>query len=177
MVASLIYYCNFCKDIKTNKFKFNPSDTCVTNQGVNGLQHSILYHVDDCKLSHKDAKVNEILIGVIHEEYKSIFEYEYGEMEVNHVNVHNYLGMKPDYTTVGKVNINMLDYIDELINAFNKADTTGGSTKLSTALAVLLKVDKYCEKLNDKHDVEFHNIVEKILIVTKSANPDTCAVI
>ena len=128
-------------------------------------------------MSHKYAKVNEILIGVLHEEYKSIFEYEYGEMQVNRGNVHNYLGMKLDYTTVGQVNINMLDYIDKLINAFNKVDTTVGSNKLSTEPAVLLKVDKYCEKLNDKHDVEFYNLVEKILIVTKSANPCTCAVI
>ena len=47
MVASLLYYCKFCKMLKLNKFKMNPYDTCVTNLLVNGLQKSILFHVDD----------------------------------------------------------------------------------------------------------------------------------
>ena len=74
MVSSLLYHCKFCKMLKLNKFKMNPYDPCVSNQLVNGLKQCILFHVDDCKLSHKDPKVNDSLTGVLHEEYQSIFE-------------------------------------------------------------------------------------------------------
>ena len=36
--------------------------------------------------------------------------------------------MTLDYNTVGQVNITMLDYIDEILDAFDKVDTMGGGT-------------------------------------------------
>ena len=65
MVASLLYYCKFCKTLKLNKFKMGPYDPCVANLLVNGLQQSILFHADDCKLSHKDPKVNDSFIVLL----------------------------------------------------------------------------------------------------------------
>ena len=46
-------------------------------------------------------------------------------MRVNNGKVHNCIGM----TLVGQVNITMLDYIDEILDDFDKAGPTGGSTK------------------------------------------------
>ena len=45
----------------------NPYDPCVAYRLVNGLQKSILFHVDDLKLSHKDPKVNDIFIRILRE--------------------------------------------------------------------------------------------------------------
>ena len=58
----------------------NTYDPCVVNRLVDGLQQYILFNVDDCKLRHKDTKVNESLIVVQQEEYQSIFEYESSTM-------------------------------------------------------------------------------------------------
>ena len=63
-------------------------------------------------------------------------------MQVNHGKVHKYLGMKLGYTTVGQVNITMLDYIDELLDNFDKSDPTGGVNNSSSAPANLLKFNK-----------------------------------
>ena len=41
-------------------------------------------------------------------------------MQANRVKLHKYLGMALDYNTVSQVNITMLDYIDEISNAFDK---------------------------------------------------------
>jgi hypothetical protein len=41
----------------------------------------------------------------------------------------------------------MFDYVDEIINAFDKAEPKGGGTKSSTAPDDLFKVNKDCEKL------------------------------
>ena len=46
-------------------------------------------------------------------------------MQVNCIKVYKYLVMTLDYTTVGQVHIPMLDYIDEIIYAFDRIDPTG----------------------------------------------------
>ena len=88
MLASLLYYCKFCKTLKLNKFKMIPYDPCATNWLVNGLKQSIIFYVDDCKLSHKDPKVNKKFFGVPHDEYQSIFKDRSGTMQVNYGKVH-----------------------------------------------------------------------------------------
>ena len=90
----------------------NPYDPYVTNQLVNWLQQSIIFHVDDFKLRHNYPKVNYSFIGVIYEVYQSIFEYGYGKMKVNRGKVHKYLGMTLYYSTVGQVKITMLAYMN-----------------------------------------------------------------
>ena len=95
-------------------------------------------------------------------------------MKVNRGKVHNYLGIKLDYIKLGKVKITMLNYIDEIIDAFDKEDTTCGGTKSSAAPAVLFKPNKDCEKINAKKVVEFHHRLAKKLFVTKRARPYTC---
>ena len=58
---------------------------------------------------------------------------------MNRGKVHKYLGMTLDYYTVGQVNITMLEYIYEIIDAFDKAYPTSGSTKSSAAPAIILR--------------------------------------
>ena len=71
-------------------------------------------------------------------------------MQVKRGKVQKYLGMALDYYTIGQVNITMLDYIDEIINDFDKAYPTGGGTKSISTPAIIFKVNKYCKKLNPK---------------------------
>ena len=66
-----------------------------------------------------------------------------------------------DYSTVGQVKITMLDYIDEIIYAFDKVDPKVGGTYSSTASDIIFKFDEECKKLNSKRDVEFHHLVAK----------------
>ena len=50
-------------------------------------------------------------------------------MKVNRGKVHKFLGMTLDYYIAGQVKITMLDYIDEIINAFDKTDPMGEGNK------------------------------------------------
>ena len=128
----------------------NSYDTCVSNQLVNILQQSILFHVDDCKLRQKYPKVNESSIELLHEEYQSIFEDASSTMQVKHGKFHKYLGMTLDYYTVVQVKINMLEYIDEILDAFDKSDPIGGGTKSSAEPDMIFKVYKDCKTLMKK---------------------------
>ena len=98
-------------------------------------------------------------------------------MQVKRLKFHKYLGITLDYFTVVQVKITMLDYIDGILNAFDKSDQTGGVTKSNVVPDIIFKVDKYCKEINAKQAVEFHHLVEKILFLTKQASPDTCTAI
>ena len=177
MVASLLYYRKFTKSLTSIGFELNPYDPCVANKIIEGEQMTICFHVDDCKLSHKDKKVNDRMIKWLRQEYESIFEDGSGKMTVNRGKVHKYLGMTLDYTVRGRVKITMFDYVDEILAAFDKADPQGGGTKTSAAPDGLFKIDEDCEKLSQDKAVEFHNLVAKTLYATKRARPDTCTAI
>ena len=56
----------FWKDLSSllikNGFELNPYDTCVANKVIDGTQCTIVYHVDDLKISHvKQSVVQDVL--------------------------------------------------------------------------------------------------------------------
>ena len=58
MVAALLFYQKFCNSLLSKGFVKNPYyDRCVWNKDINGKQLTIVFHVDDCKLSHVNSKV------------------------------------------------------------------------------------------------------------------------
>jgi hypothetical protein len=61
----------------------------------------------------------------------------------------------------------MLDYVDEILAASDKAEPKGGGTKISAAPDSLFKVDDDCEKLAQAKAVEFHYLVAKVLYASK----------
>jgi hypothetical protein len=77
-----------------------------------------------------------------------IFEDGSGRMTVSRGKVHKYLGMKLDYTVRGIVKISMLEFVDEILAAFDKEDPQSGGTKTSAAPEDLFKVDEDWVKLD-----------------------------
>jgi hypothetical protein len=56
--AALLWYKTFRKDLEDNGFIFNLYDPCVANKKLQGLQQTIVFHVDNLKSSHKLKSVN-----------------------------------------------------------------------------------------------------------------------
>ena len=71
MVAALLYYNKFVKSLTKEGFKLNPYNGCVANNTVNGKQITICFHIDNCKISHKSAKVVDKTIDWLQAEYES----------------------------------------------------------------------------------------------------------
>jgi hypothetical protein len=90
MVASLLYYCKFTKSLMSVGFEINMYDPCMANKIVDGMQMTICFHVDDCKLSHHSISTNENMIDWLSQEYESIFEDGSGKMTVSRGRVHKY---------------------------------------------------------------------------------------
>jgi hypothetical protein len=174
MVASLLYYNKFVKTLKAKDFKLNPYSPCVANRMVNGKQQSILWHVDDCFISHLDEKVNDKFIDELREEYESIFEDGSGKMKVSKGKVVEYLGMTLDFSVPGQCSVTMIDYVKECIKTFDSyASDDRKKIKTSAAPSNLFVVNPDSKKLSKTRSEKFHSVVAKILFATKRARPDT----
>jgi hypothetical protein len=138
---------------------------------------TICFHVNDCKLSHRNTKVMDNMIEYLRQEYETIFKDGYGTMTVSIGKIQKYLGMTLDYTIHGKVKITMFDFVDEILTDFNKAEPKGGGTKSSAAPEILFKVNETCAKLDQDKAVEFHNLVVNTMYAINQARPDTCTTI
>jgi hypothetical protein len=184
MVASLLYYEKFTESLRSEGFEMNPYDPCVWNKMINGKQCTILFHVDDCKISHVESKVLDNTIAWLRRDYESIFEDGSGEMKVHRGLVHKYLGMTLDFSTKRQVKISMTDYVSEIVEAWDKAELEANDgfiekkvrksrNRTSAAPEDLFKIDEDAAKLPKVQATKFHNIVAKALYISKRARPDT----
>ena len=57
MKAALLFYIKCVKNLKSIGFKLNSYDPCVANKIVDVAQLTVVWHVDDLKVSHVDAVV------------------------------------------------------------------------------------------------------------------------
>ena len=57
MKAALLFYIKFVKSLKSIGFELNPYYPCVANKIVDVAQLTVVWHVDDLKVSHVDAGV------------------------------------------------------------------------------------------------------------------------
>jgi len=129
------------------------------------------------------------IIAWLRKDYESIFEDGSGEMKVNRGKVHKYLGMNLDFSTKHQVKITMVEYVKEIIAAWDKVapkvDEDGFETvrkrgkkgKSSAAPEDLFKINKDSEKLKPVKATAFHNIVAKALYLVKRARPDASVAI
>jgi hypothetical protein len=52
--AALLFWQNLSTELLKWGFEINPYDFCVANKSINGKQCTIVWHVDDLKVSHVD---------------------------------------------------------------------------------------------------------------------------
>ena len=165
--AALLWYQKFKTDLESKGYEFNPYDACVANKMINGKQHTIVFHVDDLKCSHVDPKVNDTFLLWLNEQYGQM-----GEVKAHRGKVHEYLGMQLDYSVNGKVQINMVDYVKEMISSF--PENIVNSSKIKTpADSNLFNVnDKDMEILSDYDREIYHTTVAKGIFLAKRGRPD-----
>eukprot|EP00957_Ditylum_brightwellii_P078911 5999550-Ditylum_brightwellii.AAC.2 len=64
MKAALLFLENLANALQEWGFEINPYDWCVANKEINGSQCTVLWPVDNLKISHKDANVVNALFAV-----------------------------------------------------------------------------------------------------------------
>jgi hypothetical protein len=78
----------------------NPFDWCVANKMIDGRQCTVLWHVDDFRISHVSDDLNTDIIKRINNEFG-----KEAPITITRGKVHDYLGMTLDYCEIGKVKI------------------------------------------------------------------------
>ena len=74
-------------------FDLNPYYPCVANKTINGKQLTLVWHVDDIKASHAEAKVVTRMAKWLRKTYERLFKYGSIKMKLYQGKVHDYLGM------------------------------------------------------------------------------------
>jgi hypothetical protein len=159
--SALLFYQKLSGDLVEEGFEINPYDPCVANKTINGKQLTIVWHVDDLKISHVDPQVVTNTLTWL--------ESKYGELRTTRGKKHNYLGMDMDFSKTGEVSISMIKYLQETIEKF--PENIEGSVS-SPAAAHLFEINDQATKLEDERAQLFHTIVAKLLWICKRSRPD-----
>ena len=166
MKAARLFYENLSSFLVELGFKINPYDLCTANKIIHGKQCTIVWHVDDLKISHVESSVvTEVL---------SQLESKYGEMSITRGKKHTYVGINFEFKANGTVDVEMEDYMKECIEEFPE-EITKAST--SPATQFLFDVNDDCDPLSPDNMEIFHKIVAKLLFACKRARPDIQTVV
>ena len=127
---------------------------------INGKQCTIVFYVDDNKISHEDP---EVVTSVLNE-----ITNHFGELKVSRGTKHDYLGMDIEKKDK-KVHIGMKGQIDEVLSWGTKQSGRMPATPATTSL---FTVDEESDKISKDENDLFHSIVQKLMYICKRARPD-----
>jgi len=162
----MLFYRKLKKDLLSYGFEINPYDPCVANKIVKGSQMTVSWHVDDLKASHASAPITEDFVDWVKEKYGSI-----GEVKVTRGKVHDYLGMRLDYSIPGKVKIDMRDYVKSMIDDFPQQFLEGAKVAAPWN-ENLFKIRDKCPVLDQQYKELFHTVTAQGLFLCKRGRPD-----
>jgi hypothetical protein len=159
--SALLWYELFSSTLQGMGFELNPYDACIANKMINGKQCSIVWYVNDNKISHMDK-------NVVTEVIKKIAR-SFGEMTVTRGKEHVFLGMDITFHDNGTASIKMKDYIKEAMDDFGEDINKSVSTP---AKRNLFEIDHESCLLTNKDSETFHSVVAKLLYVSKRCRLD-----
>jgi len=167
MLSSILWYQKLKGHLEEWGFEMNPYDECVFNKMVDGAQCTILYHVDDLKVSHRDQSVIDDMASTINETFKTKTQ----SLSVTRGNTHDYLGIGIDYSRKDCVTFTMYDYLEDILKEADERGDMNG-TAVTPASDDLFTVDESSPKLNDEMSDYFHRVTARFLFAAKRARPD-----
>ena len=159
--AALIWYTLFATVLKGMGFVLNPYDKCVANKQIENSQCTIVWYVDDNKISHiNPSVVTEIL---------NKLEKRFGKLTITRGKQHTFLGMDIDFIKHGRVKISMKEYVLECIEAYNLSEKEITS---SPAKNDLFHINAETERLASGEQEKLHSILAKLLYISNRERPD-----
>jgi hypothetical protein len=146
-------------------FVINPYDQCVANKHFHGSICTVLWHIDDLKISHVDPTVVTSNLVQLSLEFGTA-----APLTVHRSKLHEYVGMTLDFSTPKKIKVLMNDYIDKVL--LDLPDDMSG-TAPTPAANYLFTVNTINPTALSKSDAEhFHHVVAQQLFLCKRARRD-----
>ena len=161
--SALLFYKKLVGDLEHYGFTINPYDPCVANMTIGGSQLTVIWHVDDLKMSHKDPFEVTRLCAYLNDIYPGLV--------VHRGKVHDYLGMTLDLSKKGKLEVSMIPY---LIGVLRNFPEELGAATASPASEHLFQVrpDNERDVLPEEQAQAFHHTVAQLLFMSTRARRD-----
>ena len=170
MQAAILFYKKLSADLLTAGFTINAYDPCVENKVIDGSQFTIIWHVDDLKMSHRYPKVVSAMIECLRGKYATDEHgNQFGTMSVQCGAKHTYLGMTLTYRKMC-VEVGMVEYIKTLVAEF--PDDKKSNSVSTPASLVLFETHPSTPLLPAAKAKVFHRFVAKLLYASKRSHPD-----
>jgi hypothetical protein len=141
-------------------YTLNPYNTCVANKMINGAQFTVIWHVDDIKMSHQSEKVVDAEVAWL--------ETIYGPLVGGKGDEHTYLGMDLKFNNQ-KVEVMMIPYLQEIVNKLPYELEKSATTPAAPHLFETSDTSKLLPKEQQK---VFQHTVAKTLWAALRARPD-----
>ena len=162
--AALLFWRRLSSQLGKWGFDLNPYDSYVMNKVIDGKQCTVLWHVDDLKISHVDAAVVSKVIDLLKTEIRAA-----APLTKTRGKIHEFLGMNINFNEKGNVQYTMIDYIKEMMNDL-PPDMDG--IPPNPAGKHLFDVNDKTTKLDVKTAELYHHKTAKLLFLCKRARPD-----
>ena len=159
--SARLWYDKISSDLEALGYKKNKQDICVFNRiEENGMQSTIVIHVDDLMMTADTEQALDKMIGEIKQSYENL--------TIHRGRILEYLGMVFDFTKQGICKITMDGYIIDLLKF---AEDIEGTAK-TPANDNLFSVNEESEKLDKSKKEFFHSGTAKLLYLGKRVRPD-----
>ena len=145
-------------------FIVNPYDSCIINKMIDSKQCTIIWHINDLKLSHVKQSVLEDIATKLNSKYGQVLP-----LVIHRGKVHENLGMTIDYSEDGKVKFLMCDYVDGVLSG---APPEMDGVAVTPSTSNLFTIRKDAEKLDDERAEVYHHISAQLLYLCQHARPD-----
>jgi hypothetical protein len=166
--AARLFWQNLSSFLIAEGFEMNPYDECVVNKIINGKQCTMVWHVDDLKISHVEEQVTQEIVSLLQKKYGSVD----APVTVSYGKVHDYLGMTLDYSDIGKVTIDMREYVKEVLESALADMREGIAATPAAAHLYEVKLDAVDDQLDKDMAEQFHTFTAKLLFLSKRSRPD-----
>ena len=137
----------------------------MANKIINGKQCTIIWHVDDLKISHVDKQVVSEILNALNKEFGVETP-----LTVTRGTVHEYLGITVEFHPDHSVSFDMRDFTESII-AEIPADLATGPCKTPAANHLFI-VNPSATKLTTSQADGYHHLVAKMLYLAKRSRPD-----
>jgi hypothetical protein len=168
--AALLFWQNLSSQLEKWGFVINPYDFCVADKTINDKQCTIVWHVDDLKVTHVDPVVVTTILNLLDGKYgQEIVGGKRAPLTITRGTVHDYLGMTLDYSEEGALKIHMRDYVKKILD---KMPEKMDGTATLPAAEHLFQIQDNIELLDESNSEFFHATVAKLLFLCKRGRPD-----
>ena len=142
-----LWYELYSDTLKELGFVINPYDRCIVNKMISGKQCTIVFYIDDNKISHVNKKVVTDVISKISKHF--------GELTVSRGNKHDFLGMDIEI----KDRKFFISVKDQIMDAIQWGGMQSGKKPATPATNDLFLNTDETEQLCIKRSDNFHSIV------------------